>query len=44
LAAGVISFVISYFEEDTDEHAIAAWVEPSVIAAILVINAFVGIY
>ena len=43
LLAAVISFTISYFD-DEDEHSLPPWVEPSVIIAILIINAFVGVW
>jgi hypothetical protein len=44
LASAVISFVISYFEDSHEEHGIPAWVEPTVIFTILVLNGFVAIY
>lgn len=44
MGAALVSFIISYFEDEKDEHAIPAWVEPAVIFTILVCNAFVGIY
>ena len=39
-----LNVILELLEDNVDEHAIPAWVEPSVIAAILIINAFVGIY
>jgi len=42
--AAVISFVVSLFETEKEEHAVPGWVEPLVIFTILVLNAVVGIY
>lgn len=44
MLAAVISFVVSYYEDSKDEHAVPPWVEPCVIFAILIANACVGIY
>lgn len=41
LGAAVISFLISFFGSHREE---AAWVEPSVIFLILIVNALIGIY
>lgn len=42
LAAAVISFLLAYFDESSEGDA--AYIEPIVILAILIINAFVGVW
>lgn len=44
LASAVISYVISCFEDQHEEHGVPAWVEPTVIFVILILNATVAIY
>jgi len=44
LASAFVSFIISQFEDSKEEHALPAWIEPSVIFTILILNGFVAIY
>ena len=44
LLAAVVSFVVSQFEDHSDEHTVPPWVEPCVIFTILILNATVGIW
>lgn len=45
LLAAVVSFVISFFEADSqDMDVIPPWVEPAVIFTILILNALIGIW
>jgi len=44
LGAAILSFVLAFFEGDSEEGAPPAFVEPFVILLILVINAVVGVW
>lgn len=44
LMAAVVSFVLTFLEEDAEAEGFTAYVEPLVILLILVINALVGIW
>eukprot|EP00958_Prasinococcus_capsulatus_P022261 scaffold3127_cov202-Prasinococcus_capsulatus_cf.AAC.6 len=44
LLAAVVSFALTFFEEDAEAEGFTAYVEPFVILLILVINALVGIW
>lgn len=44
LGAAGVSFVLAYFDEESEEGGFAAYVEPIVILLILIANAIVGIW
>uniref|UniRef100_A0A7S0FYL1 P-type Ca(2+) transporter n=1 Tax=Pyrodinium bahamense TaxID=73915 RepID=A0A7S0FYL1_9DINO len=44
LLSALVSFFLAYFDEKSQEEGLTAYVEPLVILAILVANAFVGVW
>ena len=40
----MVSFGLAYFEENSAEEGIRAYIEPAVILLILALNAFVGVW
>lgn len=44
LLAAIVSFGLAWFEEDSHEEGIRAFIEPLVILLILVLNAAVGVW
>ncbi len=44
MLAAVVSFGLAYFEENSAEEGIRAYIEPAVILLILALNAFVGVW
>lgn len=44
LLAAFISFVLAFFDEESQHEGIKAFIEPAVIVLILILNAVVGVW